>query len=147
MADNFLVNGTTQAGGVSVGGDDIAGIFYERVKLIHGTDGVNAGDVSTSNGLPVKQQGATSATLSNVSQNAASVTLLASNASRLGAIFVNDSTVVLYMKFGATASTTSFTYKLDPYDTVLIQANMLYTGIVDGIWASAGSGSARVTEI
>jgi hypothetical protein len=53
MADNFLVNGTTQAGGVSVGGDDIAGVFYERVKLIYGADGVNDGDVSKANPFPV----------------------------------------------------------------------------------------------
>ena len=145
MADNVILNAGT--GGDTAAADDIGGVKYQRIKLVHGADGVNAGDVSTANGLPVKQQGATSATLASVAQNAASVTLLASNASRLGAIFVNDSTVVLYLKFGATASTTSFTYKLDPYDTVLIQANMLYTGIVDGIWASAGSGNARVTEI
>lgn len=47
MADNTVVSGTT------VADDDIGGVKYPRVKLIHGADGVNAGDVSTANGLPV----------------------------------------------------------------------------------------------
>jgi hypothetical protein len=36
-----------------MGTDDIGGVKYQRIKLIHGADGVNDGDVSTSNPLPV----------------------------------------------------------------------------------------------
>mgnify|MGYP001586779144 CR=1 FL=1 len=36
-----------------VAADDIAGKKYQRIKLIHGADGVNAGDVSAANPLPV----------------------------------------------------------------------------------------------
>lgn len=127
--------------------DDIAGVKYQRVKLVKGADGVNDGDISDTNGIPVKSQIATTATLANVAQNAASVTLLAANTARMGAVFVNDSISILYLKFGASASTTSYTYKMDPYDTVEINANMLYTGLVAGIWAAAGSGNVRVTEV
>lgn len=88
--------------------------------------------------------GATTATLSNVADAATSATLKASNAARLALIIVNDSTVDLYVKYGATASATSFTYKLGPGETL---REDLYTGIVDGIWASDASGSARVTEL
>lgn len=51
MADNTTLN-VGSAGDV-IGSDDISGVKYQRVKLIHGADGVNAGDVSSANGLPV----------------------------------------------------------------------------------------------
>lgn len=87
------------------------------------------------------------ATLSNVASSATSVTVLASNTSRKGAVIVNDSTQILYLKFGATASATSYSYQLAAGETLEIPgANILYTGIIDGIWASA-NGNARVTEL
>jgi len=87
------------------------------------------------------------ATLSNVSSSASSVTVLASNASRRGAMIFNDSTAVLYLKFGATASTTSYTVQIPSNAYYELPANsFLYNGILDGIW-SAANGSARVTEV
>jgi len=52
MADNTVL----PAGGAgdTIAADDIAGVKYQRVKLIFGADGVNSGDVSTSNMLPVQ---------------------------------------------------------------------------------------------
>jgi hypothetical protein len=72
------------------------------------------------------------------------VTCLASNANRLGASIYNDSTAILYAKFGATASTTSFTQRIEGGGTYEIPFG--YTGIIDCIWASA-TGSARTTEL
>jgi len=51
MADNTQLS--PGAGGDVIGSDDIAGVKYQRVKLIHGADGVNAGDVASGNPLPV----------------------------------------------------------------------------------------------
>lgn len=79
---------------------------------------------------------------SNVSASATSVTLKAANSSRKELKIQNDSTAVLYLKEGATASSTDYTYKLYQDDVYLTNN---YTGIVDGIWASA-TGAARVTE-
>lgn len=88
-----------------------------------------------------------SATLANVSSSATNVTILAANAKRKSVIIFNDSTQVLYVKLSATASATSFTYKLAPSETLEIPgAGVIYTGIIDGIWASA-NGNARVTEL
>jgi hypothetical protein len=89
---------------------------------------------------------AATATLANVAGSASSVTLLAANTSRLGAVVMNDSTATLYVKFGSTASTTSFTYLVAAAETLELPANSVYTGIITGIWASA-TGSARVTEL
>lgn len=87
----------------------------------------------------------TTATLSNIAGSATSVTLLASNSSRKVATIVNDSTVDLYVKFGSTASTTSYTVLMVP-NAYYEVPQPVYTGIITGIWASA-TGNARVTEI
>lgn len=57
MADNTVLN--TGTGGDTIASDDIAGVKYQRVKLVHGADGVNAGDVATANPLPVGDAGGT----------------------------------------------------------------------------------------
>lgn len=51
MADNTTLN--AGSGGDVIASDDISGVKFQRIKLIHGADGVNAGDVSTVNPLPV----------------------------------------------------------------------------------------------
>lgn len=99
-------------------------------------------------GLKVKQNAGT-ATLSNVAGSATSVTLLAANTARIGATITNDSSALLYIKFGTTASTTSYTVVLAgaasaPFSYYEVPAG--YTGRIDGIWASA-AGNARVTEL
>lgn len=59
MADNVTLN--LMSGGNVVASDDITSVHYQRIKLIHGADGVNAGDVSTANGLPVALLASTAA--------------------------------------------------------------------------------------
>src|SRR5687767_6578816 len=72
MADNTQLNVTTSAGN-TIATDDIGGIHFQRVKLIHGADGTNDGDVATGNPLPVTanigtvSSLATQATLAQVS--------------------------------------------------------------------------------
>ena len=85
------------------------------------------------------------AVVTAVADNAASVTLLAANAARLGATIVNDSSARLYVKFGATATTASYTVSLGQH--AYLEVPFGYTGIIDGIWASdPGDGAARITE-
>lgn len=93
------------------------------------------------------RQVATAATLTSVNDSASSVTLLASNAARKGAIIVNDSAQTLYLKYGATASPTSVTYKIGPGVTWEMPVAPVYTGIIDGIWDADGAGAARITEL
>lgn len=51
MADNTTLN--PGSGGDIAAADDIAGVKYQRVKLTLGADGVNDGDVSAANPVPV----------------------------------------------------------------------------------------------
>lgn len=51
MTDNLTV---TPGVGADVAADDISSVKYQRIKLIHGADGVNDGDVADDNGLPIE---------------------------------------------------------------------------------------------
>jgi hypothetical protein len=111
---------------------------------ILGFDGTNYRRVAsdTSGNLIIRQRANTSAS-TNVAASATTVTVLALNTSRIAAQIYNDSTALLYLKLGATASTTSFTVILAAGGYYEVPGG--YTGVIDGIWASA-TGTARVTE-
>lgn len=100
--------------------------------------------VSPNNTIATKEVRSATATLSNVASSATSVTLLASNANRLGATIYNDSTRALYLKFGTTASATDFTVLL--VSGAYYEVPFGYTGRLDGIWVAA-NGFARLTEL
>lgn len=119
-----------------------------------GVAGTPAGGVVTVQGDPAgtpipvtaTEQKASVAAETRVAISATSVTILAANAARLGAVIVNDSDKLLYLKMGAgPATVTSFTYKMPPDDRVEVPAN--FDGIITGIWSAAGAGAAQVTEL
>ncbi len=121
--------------------------FEAGVSVIVDASGVRAKSlaISAAGAAKVEPAVAVSATLSNVASSASNVTLLASNAARKGAAIYNDSTQILYVKFGATASATSFVVAMAAASYYEFP-QPVFTGIVDGLWAAA-QGSARVTEI
>src|SRR3990167_6028174 len=80
-------------------------------------------------------------TLTAVADSASSQTLLSADTARKGFRIHNDSTVTMYVKYGATASATSFTVAVAK-DGYMEENN--YTGRVDAIWASDAAGSARI---
>jgi hypothetical protein len=92
-----------------------------------------------------RQVPSATSTLANVASSATNVTLRASSTGRLGLMLYNDSTSVCFVKFGATASATSYTLQMGP-TAYYEMPQPLYTGIVDGIWSSA-NGNMRVTEL
>lgn len=74
MVDNTTL--PTGVGGDTIATDDIGGVKFQRVKLIHGADGVNAGDVAAANGLPVQVVAGSAvigALVANQSVNAAQI--------------------------------------------------------------------------
>lgn len=101
---------------------------------------------SDQSAVPVTGPKASTATISTVADNAASVQLLAANVSRLGASIENDSSAVLYVKLGTTASITDYTAQVNRNG--YYEVPFSYTGRIDGIWASdPGDGAARITEL
>ena len=117
----------------------VTGTFFQTKQP------VSLASTDVTGNLPVKLLVTGTSAFTNVASSASTGTLLASNANRLGAIIYNDSTANLFVKFGATASSTSFTFKMAAGDTLFIDNGYLYTGIIDGIW-DAANGYARVTE-
>lgn len=111
----------------------------------------DATEISGANPLPVSgpvtanPPTSSTATHTSVNRSVTSVTLLAANANRKGATIYNDTDTDLYVKYGTAASLTSFKRRIPSYRAGVV-AFPLYTGIITGIWASAGSGAARVCE-
>lgn len=88
----------------------------------------------------------TSSSVSRVANSASSQTLLSANGSRKGIFLYNDgSSANCYVKFGATASATSFTFKMFYTDTYIMDPPT-YTGVIDYI-CDAASGSMEVNEL
>lgn len=54
MADNVSINTSTPGVDAPVATDDIGGVQYQRIKLTLGADGINEGDVSSTNPIPVE---------------------------------------------------------------------------------------------
>lgn len=121
-------------------GNGVSGMGVLRVAIA-------SDNTSNTNPFLTAEQKSTTSTLTNVAGSATTVSILASNANRKGAMIFNDSTATLYLKFGTTASTTSYTVQIASNGYYEFPANPgLYTGACDGIW-SAANGSARITEL
>lgn len=92
---------------------------------------------------------ASTAATSNVSAATSSTALFTAGfAAVKGRTVYNDSTAVLYLKFGTSASTTSYTVQIPAggYYEFPGGPNGVYGGAVEGVWAAA-NGSARCTEV
>lgn len=128
--------------------DNSGSITVDGTVGVSGTVAVtdNSGSLTVDGTVSVNLVTATSATVTSVADAATNGTLLASNANRKGFAIYNDSPQPAYVKYGATASTTSFTFRLDPYSYYEYAGHSIYTGQIDCIWAGDSTGSARITE-
>jgi hypothetical protein len=84
-----------------------------------------------------------SAVTSAVSSTTAQLLLPASR--RKGAVISNDSTSVMYVKFGVDVSPTSYTYRIVSYGTLELPVP-IYRGPISAVWVAA-NGAAYVTEL
>lgn len=138
-ADTVLTSENLQ----SVGG---APITLGQKTMANSLPVVIASDQSTISVTgTVSSSTSSSATRTDIARSNVNQTFLSANASRKGATIYNDSIVNLFIKFGATASTSDFIVRLSSQDYYEIPFN--YIGRIDGIWPSNGAGSARITEL
>lgn len=72
MADNTTLN--TGTGGDIIATDDISGVKFQRVKIAIGADGVNDGDVSATNPIPIDGTVVVTGTVA-VTDNSSSLTV------------------------------------------------------------------------
>lgn len=149
-------NQVTSFGGSGGTASGFGSAFPASGTAAGASDGVNmqpllvdgSGNLKVSGSLATTPPAAGTSALSNVSDSITSVTALSANAARLGFTLYNDSTSAVRIKFGATASSTSFTKKMLPNEFLSsadIGAN--YTGKIDAIWDTAPGGAMRVTEL
>lgn len=83
-------------------------------------------------------------TTHSVASSATNTTLLTANLTRIGATVFNDSSAILYLKLGSTASLSDFTLKVFPGSYYEVPFG--FTGQIDGFWASV-NGFARIGEL
>jgi hypothetical protein len=83
-------------------------------------------------------------TVTRVAASTTVVTLAAANTTRTGLIVYNESTSVLYLKFGATATTTDYTVQIPPSGYWWMDMP-IDPVIITGIWTNT-VGAAQVTE-
>ena len=95
--------------------------------------------ITNTNGLGSGTTGAQT----TVARSATSVTLLAAATTRKEAQIRNDSNNELYINFGATA-VVGKGVKLAKGDVLISDK---YTGIITGIWSSAGAGNAEILQV
>lgn len=136
------VQGTAADNAAAVGNPVRVAGRYES-----GTDTYADGDIGDLhidvNGNLKVTQARDTAVVTSVNDSASSVTLVAASTTAKARIIQNDSTSILYAKFGTTATTTDYTVKLSPDDVLVTE----YVGRIDGIWSANASGAAKITEL
>lgn len=86
----------------------------------------------------------------NPASSATTVTLLASNTQRKGAIIKNNASTVLHVCLAGTATVAASSYDLPAYSATIgvsLEIPFGYAGAISGIWEGAPTGNSNVTEI
>lgn len=124
----------------------IGGSASTAVPTAMSADGDSVRAWFSRNGVQHVMSTAGTSTLANIADTATSTALIAVNTARLFAKCYNDSTSILYVNYGATASATAFTEYV-PAGGTWTMDQPIYTGVINGIWSADASGSARCTEL
>jgi hypothetical protein len=124
------------------------------VQLTNGTNVIGqsqanalfvTGNLTVTNTVTMSMQRSLTSSISTVARSVTSQTILAANGYRNGASIFNDSNAVLYLRLSSgPATTTSYSTKLGAQSYFEVPEK--YSGVINGVWASAGSGNAHVTE-
>jgi hypothetical protein len=131
-----VVQGTASNLNATIVGSGSAGTAAAGVVTVQG--------IASMTPLLTQNRNATTATLTQVAGSVTSVSLLASNTNRLAAIIQNDGSSVMYVAYGATASTTAYTYRVTANSNLVIDG--FYTGAISAIFSTTNS-TARITEL
>lgn len=141
---NVRTIATSTTGHPIIEGAGVAGTPAGGVASVQGVSGGQP--VPVSGTVTANTQKSTASTPSGVASSATDVTVLASNANRLGASFYNSSTATLYLNEGAAASIASGGYVVAiPPGGYYEMPMPIYSGSIHGIW-SAANGFVNVKE-
>jgi hypothetical protein len=87
----------------------------------------------------VREVGGATTTVSSANASLTNITMLAANPLRMRATFFKEGSNIAYLKFGATASATSYTVKLSNNGYYETPEN--YTGQIDVVFSTATAGN------
>mgnify|MGYP001615376110 CR=1 FL=1 len=87
-----------------------------------------------------------SGALTSVASAATSTTILAANAKRKGATFVNTDANALCLRLDGGTATTTTAFNVRIIQNAYFELPFGYTGLVTGIWEADGAGAANVCE-
>lgn len=110
---------------------------------------IAAGTVAapSANVLSTQPARVSTASITTLASAATSAQLLASTTTRAGLMLTNTDANDVYVKYGTTASATSFTVKIPGNGGYWEMPKPIYTGRIDAIWVADGAGSLIATEL
>lgn len=130
---------------LNIGVPSGAATAAHQVTIIGHVDGIETA-LATLDAKAGQMAPTATATLTSLASSASSAQLLASTAGRKGLILTNTDANQVYVKYGTTASATSFTVII-PANSYWEMPQPIYTGRIDAIWAADGAGSLYSTEL
>ena len=101
--------------------------------------------VDSDGGVLNRQERVAAGVLTSTTVGTSNITLLSANSARKGFIIWNNGAAEIYVKFGATATTSAFGVRIESKAFFSAVYGMIYTGIVDAISSAAGN-TVLVTE-
>ena len=104
---------------------------------------IEAWSMPLSRSISLQPVTSATATSSAVNASTTSVSLLAANASRKGAIIWNASTAILYLDLDAASSNSAYAVQIGAGDYSEVPFG--FTGEISGVWAAA-NGNAHIRE-
>jgi hypothetical protein len=108
---------------------------------------VSQATASSLNAMVVVPAVAVASAVTSVNDSASNQNLLASNASRKGYKLYNASPSIGYVKEGTTATTSDYSYQIQPNGYYECVGLGCYTGNIDCIWSADASGAMKITEL
>ena len=118
MADNIDV---TPGTGKTVAADEISTVLYQRIKVVIGADGVNNGDVSSANPLPISAAGFTDGTQKTKVIDSSGATIASYDDGNGG------------KAFGIGMAATSFVFSSANSSTTQLAAGATFAGAIESV--------------
>lgn len=126
--------------------DGLEGLLTSILAAVDGLEGFVDGIEGFVDGLEGLLQGSTPV-LTTITSSTSNQQILAANSLRRGLFLFNNTNKEAIIRLGSTAATTTaFTFKIQP-DDYWERSLPHYTGAIQAIWGSSPTGSLLVTEI
>lgn len=142
MTDTYV------GGSYTFASDDISSVHYARIKLVHGADGTNAGDVSLANPLPTTPVGIATnglTTFRSLDLDESEEEVKGSAGTVYGMWVTNTATTTRFLKFYDATAASVTVGTTTPMVTVGVPGNT--SDDISGVFNTGGMGIKFATAI